>query len=152
MPDNNTSSLTNNSIQVPDYNEDNKEIPNTYVPARNTIFLSYALSLAEAISANSIYIGCSSIDYSGYPDCRPEYISAFTDLINVAIENHTIELKAPLIHLDKADTIKLGLSLGVDYSKTISCYNATKDNPSCNTCDSCKLRQKGFATVNQEKS
>ena len=142
-----TSSLTNEDINVPDYKKQ-ESIPNTYVPGRNTLFLSYAMSLAESIQAESIWIGCSSIDYSGCPDCRPDYIKAFQQLIGLAIPNgingKKLTIQTPLITLSKAETIALGLSLGVDYSQTISCYKATKENPACGQCDSCVLRNKGF--------
>jgi len=153
LPNNQLSSLTNNNLTPPQYsaNSDDTHIPNTYVPARNTLFLSYALSLAESIQANSIWIGCSVIDYSNYPDCRPEFIQSYQQLIDNAVplgvNNQPIKLKAPLLNLSKAETIKLGLSLGVNYSMTISCYCATAEQPACGKCDSCVLRQKGFAEI-----
>lgn len=137
------SALTNESIEVPDFDGSNT-IPVTYVPARNTIFLSYALGLAESRKAERIYIGVSSVDYSGYPDCRPEYILAYQNLMNQAIIGLDIELVTPLINLSKAETIKIGLDLGVDYSKTISCYKADINGNACGICDSCTLRAKGF--------
>ncbi|AAO91567.2 7-cyano-7-deazaguanine synthase QueC [Coxiella burnetii] len=141
------SALTDNSLDVPDYGG-NESIPITYVPARNTIFLSIALGWAEILDAESILIGASAIDYSGYPDCRPEYIAAFQNLANLAtkrgIEGHSIKIEAPLIHLSKAETIKLGYSLGVDYSMTVSCYRANEEGLACGYCDSCELRKKGF--------
>jgi 7-cyano-7-deazaguanine synthase len=153
LPNTNTSSLTNKNINVPEYTSQ-ANIPNTYVPGRNTLFLSYAISLAEAIQADSIWIGCSSIDYSGYPDCRPEYIKAFQHLVDLAIpagiNNKPLTIRTPLINLSKAETIALGLELGVDYSETISCYRATVDNTACGECDSCVLREKGFAELNQQ--
>lgn len=153
LPNTNTSSLTNKNINVPEYTSQ-ANIPNTYVPGRNTLFLSYAISLAEAIQADSIWIGCSSIDYSGYPDCRPEYIKAFQNLVDLAIpagiNNKPLTIRTPLINLSKAETIALGLELGVDYSETISCYRATVDNTACGECDSCVLREKGFAELNQQ--
>ncbi|MBS0351646.1 MAG: 7-cyano-7-deazaguanine synthase QueC [Proteobacteria bacterium] len=141
------SALTQTDIAVPDYQE-STSIPVTYVPARNTIFLSMALGWAESVGANRIYIGVSAIDYSNYPDCRPEYIAAFQAMANIAtktgIEDVGIEIETPLIHLTKAETIKLGLSLGVDYSLTVSCYNLDTAGNACGKCDSCYLRKKGF--------
>lgn len=141
------SALTDSKITVPDFNH-NSEIPVTYVPARNTIFLSFALGLAESLKAYDIFIGVSAIDYSGYPDCRPEYIAAFQSLANLAtkigvLENR-IKIHTPLINLSKAKTISLGISLGIDYGKTISCYNAKDDGRACGKCDSCYLRRQGF--------
>ena len=142
------SALTDHSIEVPQYNAV-EEIPVTYVPARNTIFLSIALGLAEVLQAEKIYIGISSIDYSGYPDCRPEYIAAFQKMANLATktgtEGQTITIETPLALLSKKQTIELGLSLGVDYSKTVSCYSANKVGEACGQCDSCVLRMKGFS-------
>jgi len=127
-----------------------KKIPSTYVPARNTIFLSLALGYAESINANSIYIGVTSTDYSGYPDCRPEYIKLFQKLANIAtkksIENEKIIIKAPLIYLSKADIISKGYKLGVPFNNTWSCYKG--DNKPCGICDSCLLRLKGFKDSN----
>jgi 7-cyano-7-deazaguanine synthase len=141
------SALTDQTLTIPTAT-DKQHIPVTYVPARNTIFLSFALGWAEVLSADHIFIGVSAVDYSGYPDCRPEYIQAFQTLANLAtktgVEGHTLSLVTPLIHLSKADTIKLGLSLGVDYSMTVSCYQATDTGLACGTCDSCALRKKGF--------
>lgn len=141
------SALTDNQLNVPNYNNNN-EIPVTYAPARNTIFLSFALAFAEISNANDIFIGVSSIDYSGYPDCRPEYIQAFQKLANLAtkvgVEEGNIRIHAPLISLTKGETIKLGLELGVDYKMTVSCYKATADGLACGKCDSCVLRKKGF--------
>ncbi len=124
-------------------------VPITYVPARNTIFLSYALALAEVSGADDIFLGVSSVDYSGYPDCRPEYIRAFEMMANLAIagavEGHRkIRLHTPLMNLSKADTIHLGRSLGVDYSLTRSCYDPDSQGRACAHCDSCLLRIKGF--------
>jgi 7-cyano-7-deazaguanine synthase len=127
-----------------------KKIPSTYVPARNTIFLSLALGYAESINANSIYIGVTSTDYSGYPDCRPEYIKLFQKLANIAtkksIENEKIIIRAPLIHLSKADIISKGYELNVPFNNTWSCYKG--DNKACGICDSCLLRLKGFKNSN----
>lgn len=124
-------------------------IPNTYVPARNTIFLSYALAVAEVTRSNHIVIGVSSVDYSGYPDCRPEYINAFTVMANLAtksgVTGHKLNIETPLQKLSKAETILLGLSLGVDYQQTVSCYQADESGRACGQCDSCYLRKQGFA-------
>jgi 7-cyano-7-deazaguanine synthase len=126
-----------------------KEIPVTYVPARNTIFLSYALALAEVIGAADIFIGVNALDYSGYPDCRPEYIRAFEEMANLAtragVEGSTrLAIRTPLISLTKAAIIKLGTSLGVDYSVTTSCYDPGENGDACGRCDACQLRLKGF--------
>lgn len=126
------------------------EIPITYVPARNTIFLSFALALAEVEEARDIFIGVNAVDYSGYPDCRPAYIDAFQRMANLATkaavaENKTITIHAPLLNLGKADIIKTGVKLGVDYAMTLTCYDPTPDGRACGHCDSCKLRLKGFA-------
>lgn len=154
------SSLTDHSMIVPDGDTDkfpnkkrdeidNDAIPNTYVPARNTIFLSYALAVAEVTDANHIVIGVSSVDYSGYPDCRPEYIAAFEHMANLAtkagVTGHHLSIQTPLQQLSKAKTIELGLSLGVDYGQTISCYQADAQGLACGVCDSCALRRQGFA-------
>ena len=154
------SSLTDHSMVVPDGDTDkfpnkkrdeidNDAIPNTYVPARNTIFLSYALAVAEVTDANHIIIGVSSVDYSGYPDCRPEYIAAFEHMANLAtkagVTGHHLSIQTPLQQLSKAKTIELGLSLGVDYGQTISCYQADAHGLACGVCDSCALRRQGFA-------
>ena len=125
------------------------EIPVTYVPARNTIFLSYALALAEVIESSTIFIGVNALDYSGYPDCRPEYIEAFERMANLgtraSVEGKTrITIRAPLISLSKAAIIALGKSLGVDYSQTTSCYDPTASGEACGRCDACQLRLKGF--------
>lgn len=146
------SALTSNDIAVPDHDASNARIPVTYVPARNTIFLSIALAYAEVLQARDIFIGVSSVDYSGYPDCRPEYIQAFQKMANLATKAATedgelVTLHTPLIHLSKADTIRLGLSLNVDYSLTVSCYQATDEGLACGTCGSCSLRKKGFADL-----
>lgn len=141
------SALTDSEISVPDHTG-SSAIPLTYVPARNTIMLSIALGWAEIIDADAIVIGVSSVDYSGYPDCRPEYIEAFRTMANLAtkrgVEGKGIKIETPLINLSKADTCKLGISLGVDYSETVSCYKATDDGLACGMCDSCYLRKKGF--------
>ena len=126
-----------------------KEIPVTYVPARNTIFLSYAIALAEVILSSDIFIGVNAIDYSGYPDCRPEYIAAFERMANLAtkagVEGITkIKIRTPLINMTKAKIIQKGIELGVDYSLTHSCYDPAPDNLACGSCDSCLLRKQGF--------
>jgi len=124
-------------------------IPLTYVPARNTIFLSYALAWAEVLSAPDIFIGVNAVDYSGYPDCRPEYIAAFEQMANLAIRDAvegriTIRIHAPLLHMSKADIIRTGIRLGVDYGLTHSCYDPRHDGLACGVCDSCILRLNGF--------
>ncbi|MFQ3231513.1 7-cyano-7-deazaguanine synthase QueC [Reinekea sp.] len=140
------SALTDDSIEVPE--EETEGIPATYVPARNTVFLSIALGWAEVLDADAICIGVSSVDYSGYPDCRPEYISAFETLANLAtkrgVEGKSMKIITPLMELSKAQTIELGHSLGVDYSVTVSCYQANDEGEACGKCDSCRLRIKGF--------
>ncbi len=141
------SALTDHSIDIPDY-QDSDHIPITYVPARNTTFLSIALGWAEILKAEGIFIGISAIDYSGYPDCRPEYIEAFQSMANLAtktgIEGHPIKIHTPLIQWNKAQTIQAGLSLGIDYAMTVSCYQANDTGEACGQCDSCHLRQQGF--------
>lgn len=149
------SALTDASLVVPDAkqtdfsdNHHNDSIPITYVPARNTIFLSYALALAEVTQSKAIVIGVNAVDYSGYPDCRPEYIAAFEKMANLATKagvmgNH-LHIATPLLHLSKAEIIKLGVSLGVDYALTVSCYRADSEGRACGHCDSCYLRQQGF--------
>lgn len=140
------SALTDNSIDVPE--NEPEGIPVTYVPARNTVFLSFALGWAEVLGAHEIYIGVSAVDYSGYPDCRPEFIEAFETMANLAtkaaVEGAPIKIQTPLMNLSKAQTIKTGVSLGVDYSLTVSCYQADADGRACGKCDSCRLRKKGF--------
>jgi 7-cyano-7-deazaguanine synthase len=142
------SALTDDTLNVPAHSETNKGIPLTYVPARNTIMLSIALGWAEILNADFIFIGVSSVDYSGYPDCRPDYIKAFGEMANLAtkrgVEGNGIQIETPLLYLSKAETNKLGISLGVDYSETVSCYKATDDGLACGECDSCYLRKKGF--------
>ena len=145
------SALTDDKIDVPKYSESD-EIPVTYVPARNTIFLSFALAWAEVIDCQKIYIGVNALDYSGYPDCRPEFIKAFEDMANLAtkqsVEGDKIEIKTPLISMTKAEIIQKGLSLGVDYSQTISCYLANSNGEACGECDACVLRINGFNNAN----
>ena len=145
------SALTDDEIDVPKYSESD-EIPVTYVPARNTIFLSFALAWAEVIDCQKIYIGVNALDYSGYPDCRPEFIKAFETMANLAtkqsVEGEKIEILTPLISLTKAQIIQKGLSLGVDYSQTISCYLANSNGEACGECDACVLRINGFNNAN----
>lgn len=123
-------------------------IPATYVPARNTVFLAYALAYAEVIGAADIFIGVNAVDYSGYPDCRPEFIRAFEKMANLAtkaaVEGRRIQIHAPLIEMSKADIIRTGMSLGVDYRLTISCYDPDDEGRACGECDSCQLRRVGF--------
>jgi len=140
------SALTDHAIAVPE--QDCSGIPVTYVPARNTIFLSYALALAEVSGAQAIYIGVNARDYSGYPDCRSEFIEAFEAMANLAtkaaVEGNPISIKVPLIALSKAEIIQRGAQLGVDYSLTVSCYQADVNGRACGRCDSCRFRRKGF--------
>ncbi len=140
------SALTDSNIAVP--TQLTFSIPLTYVPARNIIFLSYALAVAEVKKINDIFIGVNAVDYSGYPDCRPEFIAAFENMAKlgtqVGVEGQPVSIHAPLISLSKAEIIKLGHQLGVDYSMTVSCYQADAQGRACGVCDSCRLRQKGF--------
>ncbi|MDC9725833.1 MAG: 7-cyano-7-deazaguanine synthase QueC [Gammaproteobacteria bacterium] len=140
------SALTDTSIDVPEEHHDG--IPVTYVPARNTVFLSIALGWAEVLSAQSIYIGVNAVDYSGYPDCRPDFITAFEQLANLAtkagVEGQKLTIQSPLMKLSKAEIIKQGMRLGVDYSQTISCYQANSQGLACGKCDSCHFRKEGF--------
>jgi len=142
------SALTDDSIAVPESGVVADEIPVTYVPARNTVFLSLALAWAEVLGATDLFIGVNAVDYSGYPDCRPEFIDAFRQLANLAtkagVEGDSFAVHTPLIDLSKADIIRLGLELGVDYSQTVSCYQANADGAACGRCDSCRLRREGF--------
>jgi 7-cyano-7-deazaguanine synthase len=139
-------------IEVPkgrNENEMRKEIPVTYVPARNTIFLSFALAWAEVLGASDIFVGVNAIDYSGYPDCRPEYIRAFESMANLALKatvegKMKIRIQAPLIRMTKAEIIRKGVDVGVDYQLTHSCYDPSPDGRACGQCDSCLLRKKGF--------
>ena len=143
------SALTDRNIAVP--TSPSTGIPPTYVPARNTILLSLALAWAEVLAARAIFFGANAIDYSGYPDCRPEYVRAFETLANLAtkaaVEGEAIAIHAPIIHLSKAAIIRRGGELGVDYALTVSCYQATDDGFACGECDSCRLRRAGFATA-----
>ncbi|MDG1663872.1 MAG: 7-cyano-7-deazaguanine synthase QueC [Pseudomonadales bacterium] len=141
------SALTDSAIAVPEMPTDG--IPVTYVPARNTIFLSFALGYAEVLQAEAIFVGVNAVDYSGYPDCRPDYIEAFQAMANQAtkagVEGHGSKIVAPLLHLTKAEIIRAGNALGVDYSQTVSCYQADERGRACGKCDSCRLRKEGFA-------
>ena len=140
------SALTDTAIAVPE--SPGSGIPVTYVPARNTVFLACALGHAEVIGARDIYIGVNAVDYSGYPDCRPEFIAAFERVANLAtkaaVEGARIRIHAPLIELTKAEIIRQGTALGVDYSMTISCYQPDAEGRACGRCDSCRLRRAGF--------
>lgn len=140
------SALTDHSIAVPE--TPTEGIPVTYVPARNTVFLSLALGWAEVLDADAIFIGVNAVDYSGYPDCRPAFISAFESLANLAtkrgVEGRPIRIQAPLLHLTKGQIIEMGTRLGVDYSLTVSCYQADSEGRACGRCDSCRLRRAGF--------
>lgn len=140
------SALTDDSIAVPEH--ETAGVPITYVPARNTVFLSIALGWAEVLGAENIFIGVNAVDFSGYPDCRPEYIAAFEKMANLATragaEGGQLKIRTPLIELTKADIIKQGLALGVDYSLTVSCYQASDKGEACGKCDSCRLRKMGF--------
>jgi 7-cyano-7-deazaguanine synthase len=144
------SALTDNKIAVPIKPSDG--IPITYVPARNTLFLSYAIAWAEIINACNIFIGVNIVDYSGYPDCRPEYIKAFEKLASLATKAGTEGIKfnihTPLIKLNKAEIIKKGVSLNTDFSLTVSCYQADKEGRACGVCDSCRFRRDGFTNAN----
>jgi len=142
-----TSALTDPGIEIPKdrpLEEMGADVPSTYVPARNTIFLAFALGLAETIGARAIYLGVNALDYSGYPDCRPEFVEAFAALAQVACPQDPPAIEAPLLHLDKAGIIRLGVSLGVDYSITHSCYDPAPDGRACGRCDACRLRARGF--------
>jgi 7-cyano-7-deazaguanine synthase len=143
------SALTDSSIAVPEF--PGEGIPVTYVPARNTVFLSLALGWAEVLGARDIFIGVNAVDYSGYPDCRPEFIEAFERMANLAtkagVEGRGFTIQAPLQNLSKADIVKAGMRLGVDYGLTVSCYQADDQGRACGKCDSCRLRAEGFATA-----
>lgn len=140
------SALTDAAIDVPEH--ETTGIPVTYVPARNTVFLSIALGWAEVLGANDIFLGVNAVDYSGYPDCRPDYISAFESMANLAtkagVEGQRLRIHAPLMTMTKADIVEAGLALGVDYSQTVSCYQASQEGLACRKCDSCRLRSQGF--------
>jgi 7-cyano-7-deazaguanine synthase len=141
------SALTDTTIDIPE--SPTEGIPVTYVPARNTIFLSYALAYAEVLEATDIFIGINAVDYSGYPDCRPEYIEAFEKMSRLAtkagVEGKHLKIHTPLIDLSKAAIIKMGLEHGIDYSITVSCYQADSKGRACRVCDSCRLRKEGFS-------
>jgi 7-cyano-7-deazaguanine synthase len=141
------SALTDTNIAVPE--ESSEGIPVTYVPARNTIFLSLALGWAEVLEAGSIFIGVNAVDYSGYPDCRPGFIHAFENLANLAtkagVEGEGFRIQAPLLHMSKGEIIRTGMDLGLDYGLTVSCYQADGQGRACGNCDSCRLRAQGFA-------
>ncbi|MEM6817831.1 MAG: 7-cyano-7-deazaguanine synthase QueC [Pseudomonadota bacterium] len=140
------SALTDENIDVPE--SPTEGIPVTYVPARNTVFLSLAMGWSEVIGAQRLYIGVNAVDYSGYPDCRPAFIEAFQQLAAVAtkdgVEGRPVEIYAPLIEMSKAEIVTRGTELGVDYSATVSCYQATDDGRACGRCDACRLRAEGF--------
>jgi 7-cyano-7-deazaguanine synthase len=141
------SALTDQSIQVPE--QEGQGIPVTYVPARNSVFLSLAMGFAEVLEAGAIYIGVNAVDYSGYPDCRPEFVDAFRQLAAVAtragVEGHAPAIEAPLMEWSKGQIIRTGLALGVDYGLTVSCYQADAEGRACGRCDSCRFRRQGFA-------
>lgn len=141
------SALTDSNIAVPE--EPGDDIPVTYVPARNTVFLALALGWAEVLQAQDIFVGINAVDYSGYPDCRPAFIEAFESLANVAtkagVKGTRFNIHAPLIQLTKAEIIRCGISLGVDYAHTVSCYQADAEGNACGRCDACRLRAAGFS-------
>jgi 7-cyano-7-deazaguanine synthase len=146
------SALTDPAIAVPDHPSEG--IPVTYVPARNTVFLSIALGWAEVLGSQDIFIGVNAVDYSGYPDCRPEFISAYETMANLAtragVEGHRLHIHTPLIDLSKADIIRRGQQLGLDYRLTVSCYDADQQGRACGVCDACRLRQYGFVEAGLE--
>jgi 7-cyano-7-deazaguanine synthase len=141
------SALTDAAIAVP--TSPSAGIPVTYVPARNTIFLSLALAYAEVTASDAIFTGANAVDYSGYPDCRPEYLQAFESMANLAtkraVEGSPIAIEAPIVHMTKAEIVRRGHELGVDFSLTVSCYNADGEGRACGECDACRLRRDGFA-------
>jgi 7-cyano-7-deazaguanine synthase len=141
------SALTDDSIAVP--TSSTPGIPITYVPARNTIFLALALAYAEVTASDAIFTGANAVDYSGYPDCRPEFLAAFEKLANLAtrraVEGEPIEVKAPIVQMTKADIVRRGHELGIDFALTVSCYNADAEGRACGQCDSCRFRREGFA-------
>lgn len=145
------SALTDAAIDVPTGGVEAGVIPVTYVPARNTVLLSLALGWAEVLQVQDIFFGANAVDYSGYPDCRPEFIRAFETLANAAtrmgVEGRRIRVHAPLIDLSKADIIRAGMALGVDYALTVTCYQADEEGRACGVCDACRLRQAGFAAA-----
>ena len=141
------SALTDGAIDVP--TQPTQGIPVTYVPARNTVFLALALAYAEVRACDAIFTGANAVDYSGYPDCRPEFLAAFEGLANLAtkraVEGEPIAIKSPIVHLGKADIVRRGVQLGVDFALTVSCYNADAQGRACALCESCRLRRAGFA-------
>ena len=143
------SALTDPAIAVP--TSPSAGIPITYVPARNTILLSLALAHAEVVGADAIYSGANAVDYSGYPDCRPEYLAAFEAMANLAtkraVEGSPIAIRAPIVHMGKAEIVRRGLALGVDFSLTVSCYDADGEGRACGRCDACRIRREGFAAA-----
>ena len=143
------SALTDPAIAVP--TAPTSGIPVTYVPARNTIFLSLALAYAEVTSSDAIFTGANAVDYSGYPDCRPEYLEAYERMANLAtkraVEGHPLRIEAPIVHLAKADIIRRGAALGVDFALTVSCYQADAAGRACGACDACRIRREGFAAA-----
>lgn len=143
------SALTDPTLAVP--TAPTEGIPSTYVPARNTVFLALALACAEVVGAGSIQVGVNAVDYSGYPDCRPEFVAAFQALARVAtraaVEGAGMRIEAPLLHLSKAEIIRRGTALGVDYAQTVSCYAASAEGLACGRCDACRLRREGFAAA-----
>lgn len=145
------SALTDANIEVPTSGVQAGGIPVTYVPARNTVMLSLALGWAEVLGANDIYVGVNAVDYSGYPDCRPEFIAAYEAMANLAtkvgVEGARMHIHAPLIKLSKAEIVQRGTALGVDYGMTVSCYKADDEGRACGQCDACRLRSAGFATA-----
>ena len=145
------SALTDEAIDVPEANASEEAIPITYVPARNTVFLSLALAWSEVLGACDIFVGVNAVDYSGYPDCRPAFISAYEHMANLAtragVEESKLTVHAPLIDLTKAEIVQQGTVLGVDYSLTVSCYQADETGAACGVCDSCFLRREGFANA-----
>ena len=145
------SALTDSAIDVPEANTSVESIPITYVPARNTVFLSLALAWSEVLEACDIFVGVNAVDYSGYPDCRPAFINAYEHMANLAtragVEQQRLTVHAPLIDLTKAEIVEQGTALGVDYSLTVSCYQADDTGAACGVCDSCYLRREGFANA-----
>ena len=148
------SALTDHNLEVPE--QESIGIPATYVPARNTVFLSYALAVAEVTAADTIFIGVNAVDYSGYPDCRPEFISAFEEVANLAtkaaVEGRRIAIETPLIDLRKSEILQWGTELGLDYGTTVSCYQADEAGRACGRCDSCRFRRQGFQDAGLEDS
>jgi 7-cyano-7-deazaguanine synthase len=148
FPASGASALTDASIPVPKHALGKDPVPITYVPARNTLFLAYALALAESLGARDIFIGANALDYSGYPDCRPEFLKAFEQTANLGtragIEGGSFRIHAPLLRLGKADIVRRAAALGLDFASTSSCYDPGADGAPCGSCDSCLLRQKGF--------